>query len=93
MADILAIAASEIGALSERRSALLIDSNLSKLPAFLVDGGVNSGFMLAQVTVPHWLLRTKPWRTRLLSTVCQLLLTRRSRFDGDICSAPFDRYC
>lgn len=50
-ADILAIAASEIGALSERRSALLIDSHLSKLPAFLVnDGGVNSGFMLAQVT-------------------------------------------
>ena len=31
--------------------ALLIDSNLSKLPPFLVDnGGVNSGFMIAQVT-------------------------------------------
>ncbi|WP_198674499.1 histidine ammonia-lyase [Idiomarina tyrosinivorans] len=50
-ADILGIACSEIGALSERRSALLIDSHLSNLPAFLVnDGGVNSGFMLAQVT-------------------------------------------
>ncbi|CAB0151422.1 Histidine ammonia-lyase [Pseudidiomarina piscicola] len=50
-ADSLAIAASEIGALSERRSALLIDHHLSKLPPFLVnDGGVNSGFMLAQVT-------------------------------------------
>ncbi|MBY6064548.1 histidine ammonia-lyase [Pseudidiomarina sediminum] len=50
-ADILAIAASEIGALSERRSALLIDHHLSNLPPFLVnDGGVNSGFMLAQVT-------------------------------------------
>ena len=50
-ADLLAIAASEIGALSERRSALLIDKHLTNLPPFLVnDGGVNSGFMLAQVT-------------------------------------------
>jgi histidine ammonia-lyase len=50
-ADMLAIALSEIGALSERRMALLIDTNLSGLPPFLVDnGGVNSGFMIAQVT-------------------------------------------
>lgn len=50
-ADMLAIVLSEIGALSERRMALLIDSNLSGLPPFLVDnGGVNSGFMIAQVT-------------------------------------------
>jgi histidine ammonia-lyase len=50
-ADNLALAISEIGALSERRTALLIDSHLSKLPAFLVEnGGVNSGFMIAQVT-------------------------------------------
>ncbi|WP_438864462.1 histidine ammonia-lyase [Neptunicella sp.] len=50
-ADNLALAIAEIGALSERRSALLIDTNLSKLPPFLVEnGGVNSGFMLAQVT-------------------------------------------
>jgi len=50
-ADALAVACSEIGALSERRIALLIDTHLSGLPAFLVDnGGVNSGFMLAQVT-------------------------------------------
>ncbi|MEM7359640.1 MAG: histidine ammonia-lyase [Pseudomonadota bacterium] len=51
VADMLAIALSEIGALSERRMALLIDSNLSGLPPFLVEnGGVNSGFMIAQVT-------------------------------------------
>lgn len=51
VADMLAIALSEIGALSERRMALLIDSNLSGLPPFLVNnGGVNSGFMMAQVT-------------------------------------------
>lgn len=50
-ADMLAIALCEIGALSERRMALLIDSNLSGLPPFLVDnGGLNSGFMIAQVT-------------------------------------------
>ena len=50
-ADMLAIALAEIGSLSERRMALLIDSNLSGLPPFLVNnGGVNSGFMIAQVT-------------------------------------------
>ncbi|NOI23081.1 histidine ammonia-lyase [Vibrio mediterranei] len=50
-ADGLALAIAEIGSLSERRMALLIDSALSKLPPFLVDnGGVNSGFMIAQVT-------------------------------------------
>jgi histidine ammonia-lyase len=51
VADYLALAVAEIGALSERRIALLIDSHLSGLPAFLVkDGGLNSGFMMAQVT-------------------------------------------
>jgi histidine ammonia-lyase len=50
-ADNLALAIAEIGALSERRTALLMDANLSGLPPFLVqDGGVNSGFMIAQVT-------------------------------------------
>lgn len=50
-ADYLALSIAEIGSLSERRIALLIDSHLSGLPAFLVkDGGLNSGFMMAQVT-------------------------------------------
>lgn len=50
-ADNLAIALAEIGALAERRIALLIDATLSGLPPFLVrDGGVNSGFMIAHVT-------------------------------------------
>jgi histidine ammonia-lyase len=49
-ADYLALAIAEIGALSERRIALLIDDHLSGLPAFLVkEGGLNSGFMMAQV--------------------------------------------
>ncbi|SHJ17146.1 histidine ammonia-lyase [Roseomonas rosea] len=50
-ADHLALALAEIGALSERRIALLTDPALSGLPAFLVrEGGLNSGFMIAQVT-------------------------------------------
>ena len=50
-ADIIALAISEIGAIAERRIALLLDSGLSGLPPFLVrDGGLNSGFMIAQVT-------------------------------------------
>ncbi|MCD6662075.1 MAG: histidine ammonia-lyase [Comamonas sp.] len=50
-ADTLALAISEIGAISERRIALLIDSGISGLPPFLVDNaGLNSGFMIAHVT-------------------------------------------
>jgi len=50
-ADIIALALAEIGAISERRLALLLDPGLSGLPPFLVaDSGVNSGFMIAQVT-------------------------------------------
>lgn len=50
-ADNLALALAEIGALSERRIALLMDTHMSQLPPFLVNnGGVNSGFMIAQVT-------------------------------------------
>src|SRR5216683_2339851 len=50
-ADTLALAIAEIGALSERRIALLIDAGMSGLPPFLVaESGVNSGFMIAQVT-------------------------------------------
>ncbi len=50
-ADALALAISEMGALSERRIALLIDASLSGLPPFLAsDSGVNSGFMIAHVT-------------------------------------------
>lgn len=50
-ADTLATSIAEIGALSERRIALLMDPHFSGLPAFLVNNpGVNSGFMIAQVT-------------------------------------------
>jgi histidine ammonia-lyase len=50
-ADHLALAIAEIGALSERRIALLIDASISGLPPFLTSAsGVNSGFMIAHVT-------------------------------------------
>lgn len=50
-ADFLTIIGAEIGSLSERRIALLMDTHLSGLPPFLVNNsGLNSGFMLAQVT-------------------------------------------
>jgi histidine ammonia-lyase len=50
-ADTLALAIAEIGSLSERRTAVLVDPKMSGLPAFLVENsGLNSGFMIAQVT-------------------------------------------
>jgi histidine ammonia-lyase len=50
-ADILALAIAEIGSLAERRIAVLVDPKMSGLPAFLVaNSGLNSGFMIAQVT-------------------------------------------
>jgi histidine ammonia-lyase len=50
-ADTLAMAICEIGSLAERRVSLLVDPVLSGLPAFLaVEPGLNSGFMIPQVT-------------------------------------------
>jgi histidine ammonia-lyase len=50
-ADALAMAVAEIGSISERRMALLVDAKMSGLPAFLVaEPGLNSGFMIAQVS-------------------------------------------
>ena len=50
-ADMIALALCEIGALSERRTALLVDPAMSGLPAFLTpEPGLNSGFMIPQVT-------------------------------------------
>jgi histidine ammonia-lyase len=50
-ADMLALAAAEIGNLTQRRCAMLVDASLSGLPAFLIPKpGLNSGFMIAEVT-------------------------------------------
>ncbi len=50
-ADAMACAIAEVGAIAERRIAMLIDAGVSRLPAFLcADPGLNSGFMIAHVT-------------------------------------------
>jgi histidine ammonia-lyase len=50
-ADMIAMVVCEIGSLSERRIAMLVDPALSRLPAFLTPRpGLNSGLMIAQVT-------------------------------------------
>jgi histidine ammonia-lyase len=49
--DVLAIAASHLAAISERRVEQLVNPSLSGLPPFLAPRhGLNSGFMIAQVT-------------------------------------------
>ena len=50
-ADMISMALCEVGSLSERRTAVLIDPKMSDLPPFLTeDSGVNSGLMIPQVT-------------------------------------------
>lgn len=49
-ADLLAIAVVQLASISERRTDRLMNASLSGLPAFLTrDGGLHSGFMMAQV--------------------------------------------
>ena len=51
VADALAVVIAEIGAISERRVAMLVDTVVSRLPAFLTpEPGLNSGFMIVHVT-------------------------------------------
>jgi len=51
-ADMIALALAELGAIAQRRVALMVDPTLSHdLPPFLTpDPGLNSGFMIAEVT-------------------------------------------
>jgi histidine ammonia-lyase len=50
-ADALAVAIAEIGAIAERRIAMLVDTVVSRLPPFLApEPGLNSGFMIVHVT-------------------------------------------
>ncbi len=50
-ADAMACAIAEVGAIAERRIAMLIDTSVSRLPPFLTaNAGLNSGFMIAHVT-------------------------------------------
>jgi len=61
--DFLAIALSELGSISERRTYQLI-SGLRGLPAFLVDNpGLNSGFMIPQYTAASIVSQNKQLAT------------------------------
>jgi histidine ammonia-lyase len=71
--DFLAIALADLGSISERRIARLIDPALSGLPAFLTrDAGVNSGFMMPQIVaaalVNELRLRAQPASVDNVST-------------------------
>ena len=61
-ADQTALALAETGAISQRRIALLVDPNLNfGLPPFLSpDAGVNSGFMVAEITSAALMSENKP---------------------------------
>ena len=83
--DQTALALSEIGAIAQRRVALLVDPNLNfGLPPFLSpDAGVNSGFMVAEITSAALMSE--------IQTPCQSMFNRfnsdqrrpgRSRFNG-----------
>ena len=89
-ADQIALAISEIGAIAERRVATLVDPALNfGLPPFLTpEPGVNSGFMIAEVTAaalyaenkqraaPCSITRRRPVRIR--RTTCRCRRTRRA---------------
>src|SRR5690606_36214308 len=60
-ADMIALALCEIGSIAERRIAMLVDPALSGLPAFLTPHpGLNSGFMIPQVTAAALVSENKP---------------------------------
>jgi histidine ammonia-lyase len=72
-ADIIALALAEIGAIAQRRVALMVDPTLSHdLPPFLTpDPGLNSGYMIAEVTTAalmsenkHLAIPVRPTRRR-----------------------------
>ncbi len=63
-ADQLAVALATLGGISERRIEHMTNPNTSLLPAFLTaDPGLNSGFMLAQVTAAALASETKALTT------------------------------
>jgi len=58
--DSMSMAVAELANISERRIERLVNPVLSGLPAFLVsDGGLNSGFMLAQYTAASLVAENK----------------------------------
>ena len=66
-ADLIALALSEIGAISQRRVALMVDPTLSfDLPPFLTtEPGLNSGLMVAEVTTAALMSENKHLANRM----------------------------
>src|SRR5690606_7107953 len=63
--DVVAIACTQLSSISERRVEQLVNPSLSGLPAFLAkDSGLNSGFMIAQVTSAALVARERVLRQR-----------------------------
>jgi len=61
-ADFACMAVAELANISERRIERLVNPHLSGLPAFLVaNGGLNSGFMIAQYTAASLVSENKIW--------------------------------
>jgi histidine ammonia-lyase len=78
-ADAMAVAIAEVGAIAERRIAMLIDAGVSRLPPFLTpDAGLNSGFMIVHVTAAALASENKSWPTRPASTACPPAPTRKT---------------
>src|SRR3546814_9321995 len=80
-ADMLTMAMCEVGSISERRTAVLVDPKMSGLPPFLVeDSGVNSGFMIAQVTAAALVSETKSRSEEHTSELQSLMRTSNAVF-------------
>jgi histidine ammonia-lyase len=78
-ADALAVVIAEIGAITERRIAMLVDTVVSRLPPFLTpDPGLNSGFMIVHVTAAALASENKSWPTRPAWTACPHRPTRKT---------------
>jgi histidine ammonia-lyase len=78
-ADMIALTICEIGSLAERRMAMLVDASLSCLPAFLAPKpGLNSGFMIPQVTAAALVSENK---TRAFPAVVDSIPTSANQED------------
>ncbi len=98
--DYLGLAMSELGNISERRIARLIDesSNTHVLPAFLTrEGGLNSGFMLVQYTAAALATESKvlahPASVDTIPDVGQCRRSRQHGLYGGAQSAAHQQQC
>jgi histidine ammonia-lyase len=78
-ADAMALAIAEVGAIAERRIAMLIDAGVSRLPAVPHRRpGLNSGFMIAHVTAASLASENKSLAHPAASTACRRAPTRKT---------------